>query len=441
MKIAWFTPFNRESAIGRYSAQVVDALIDSGLDVTVFAYKAKDDSNYVPHVTQARIVFYDDNFNVTILNDYLCVYNIGDNCDYHGAILDIMQQRSGIEVIHDAYLINLYNGYFHLKKDKEEAKRIFGKDKDRIVSNITSLSKEQLELLVDNINDELNSKVTHNALAVVVHSHNHERIIRKSYDGLIQVIPLLYECASETTGKKPVDYKHLKVLTVGNVIPTKCIAQVIAAIGIADENEVIEYNICGSDSNKQYIGSLKRLIDYIGLNKQIHILGKMSDDQLNELMLEADVVVNLRQPILEGASASLIESMHYGNATIVCDDGVYGEAPDDAVIKIQTKHMVEDLSLVLKRIINGEINIESIRENAKKYVSQNNSKQKYVESFTSIVNKVISDVNEKNYEEKESEHIMNALDRCFPVASCLQGTGTLEQIAAEAEFLFGAKEK
>jgi glycosyltransferase involved in cell wall biosynthesis len=51
-------------------------------------------------------------------------------------------------------------------------------------------------------------------------------------------------------------------------------------------------------------------------------------------MSQADLFVNLRHPVMEGSSASLMQQLAYARPVLCFDSGFFGELPADAVARV-----------------------------------------------------------------------------------------------------------
>jgi glycosyltransferase involved in cell wall biosynthesis len=124
----------------------------------------------------------------------------------------------------------------------------------------------------------------------------------------------------------------IRLLTIGRVNANKCYEEVIRAIGLSDSLKAsCSYIIAGSyeSSYGTHILKLAR-----GLGVTVQLVGEVSDTELAQLMVEADIICCLRKPVLEGGSASAIEALHSGKPVIVADAGFYRELPDEFLIKV-----------------------------------------------------------------------------------------------------------
>src|SRR5437879_5174021 len=98
MRIAWFTPFGRGSAIGRASRLIVQELARS-VEVDIWHPAAKQ-----LHDSPVRTVAYPPEAPIDLvsLQAYdLAIYNLGNHLGNHRQIFEIALKTPGIDVLHD----------------------------------------------------------------------------------------------------------------------------------------------------------------------------------------------------------------------------------------------------------------------------------------------------------------------------------------------------
>ena len=129
MKIAWFTPFNKRSAIGNYSKHATEA-ISRWNEVDIYVNYDPNEGKEELYDTPLKIKRYEGLEVVSELNDYdICVYNMGDNAIYHSAIYEVLKVKKGIIIAHDICMHNFIVGYNCVyKKQYQEYLHILEKE-------------------------------------------------------------------------------------------------------------------------------------------------------------------------------------------------------------------------------------------------------------------------------------------------------------------------
>lgn len=435
MKVAWFTPFNIESAIGRYSKFAAAALMRY-VDIDIFVCQ-----NGNLHDTDCSIVRYTVENAGELLKKYdIAVYNMGDNALYHSEIYCVLKENPGIIINHDICLHNFMRGYyFGFKNDangfKALLKREYGEDEAKEIWNAASYPDKfrKLNLLKYNLSEHIGD----NVLGMIVHSQYHEKYMRKNYKGNMAVVPLLDMSDELEKLDQSIDFKAYKsdkihILTVGNLNENKRIHSIITVLG---ENHILaenfDYTLIGSQENKSYCDNLKVLIDKYKLNDQVRMVGFVNHKELAYYYHGADIVSNLRFPAYEGASASIVEQMVIGKACIVTNTGVYAEFYDNCLMKIDSDKEIEELTRTLLNILENRTTIEIIGKNAKDFAAKYFDRDLYASKVYNFLKQVIF-----------TRPIYNVKDKCTQVISDMPSVCMTElprRIAKEISDLYDQK--
>jgi glycosyltransferase involved in cell wall biosynthesis len=94
---------------------------------------------------------------------------------------------------------------------------------------------------------------------------------------------------------------------------------------------------------------------HLGLGDRVSVSGALPRAAYNAEVAAASVLVCLRDPVLEAASASLLDGMASGAAVVVYDAGHYAELPDDAVSKVDPVGGREALVAALELLRSPEL--------------------------------------------------------------------------------------
>lgn len=391
MKIAWCTPFSDKSAIGFYSKLACEAL-NKRHQVTIYT------ACLPPYYSTDVKVFSIDNLFDFVQEldsfDYI-IYNLGDNSNFHSKIYDISRQRKGIVILHDITMLNFFYGYFFVYKGEKELFKDF-------LLNTYGLEGYQ-EITAAMVDSDKWSKIDfikYNCVrdivkksnGIIVHSNFHKEILQNQVGGIIAKINFPYLCSNMKKIKEEKQREDkIKILTVGRVNPNKMIKEVICAIGEDDflKTQVI-YTIAGGIHNQQYYEELINIIKEYKLDDLVKLEGEVSSDKLQMLYNEAHILINLRDPVIEGASWSLVEQMAQGKPIIVANVGFYSEMPDDCVIKINLseREKIKNIQQGLKWIIDHPKEAKHKGAHAKEFLSKQFSPALYVDELEKFIDRL-----------------------------------------------------
>jgi glycosyltransferase involved in cell wall biosynthesis len=312
MKILWLTPTHSRSAIARFSKLVTDALYLKGYGIRVCSieseFKSSDCQGYLaqPVLSFANIMSgsLDDEYDAIVVN-------FGDHYPNHALCLDAINHRRVVGIFHDADMTNFGNG----------TRAIRGKAGNEILPVGTNVT-EALARRCD---------------GVVAHSDFYISTL-EACDGPIARIPLAWALPEGIQRRRDdrrgsgSESDQFTLLTFGNINVNKCADRVISAIGMdAVLKRHVAYRLVGAiepDVREKLTKQAREL------EVNLTIVGAVEDKELHQELVAADGVSCLRNPVLEGASASAIEAMLHGCAVMVSDAGFYQGLPDDTVRKV-----------------------------------------------------------------------------------------------------------
>lgn len=354
MKIAWFTPLSKKSAIARASVAIATELARLA-DVHVCHFESgdvRDTSVPVKRFASASAV--DDR---TLDNYDLAIYNFGNYLPFHREIFLLSRHWPGICILHDIVMHHFFAAYY-LEDLRSPAaysllmERLYGEEGASAAAR--SLGGQRVWECDDVSRFPLFEEVVQGALGVVTHSEFFRRRVAANYTGPTRRIPLAYDAdrTSPVQSRKRLGVEEDCVLlvTVGHVNPNKRIEAVIDAVGrLGAVAQHIVYAVLGPGS-PEYQRTLEAAVRRNHLEGVVRFLGAVPDDLLRAYLSHADICINLRFPATEGASASAIEEMLFGKPLIVTDTGFYSELPGDCVVKIDPARE-EDLSGELSRLV------------------------------------------------------------------------------------------
>jgi glycosyltransferase involved in cell wall biosynthesis len=338
VKIAWVAPLAAESAIARFSTHVASRLA-RGADVEYWT-----DSASPRHACDVPVVQWTHAAAAAerLRSADVVAYNIGDSLPFHGRILDLLERRPGIVILHDRVLHHMFVGRYLEQGGAaayaEALHRQHGERAARVAKRALAwrISPWENDRFVDRY--PLFGDAVAGATGVIVHSASHAAALR----GVPVRVRQLYLPAYDVELPPPAPYdggdpaRPLRMVTVGWVNPNKHVDAVLRALG-ADPvlRERLRYDVLGPlNDSRGHATHLRTLIAELGLEDVVQLRGFVDEPTLRAELSAADIFVNLRAPAMEGASASLMESLEHGRPIVVYDTGVYAELPDDAVVKV-----------------------------------------------------------------------------------------------------------
>lgn len=405
MNIVIFSPVVEFSAIGMMNHLLVQALLKQKHAVVVVRTEYEDYKHLPSQVTACDVLPWQETEKIleaTAAAD-INIYQIGDNYSLHAGCVAWLPKVSGIVCLHDYYLANLFNGFAQfIERDQAEKiiDSLYGKSASTIFFSTISSSEEFIKQT--HKKTPMVEWIAQMALGVIVHSTwDIQRVIKFCPGPVyfqelpnikpIQGIKNIFEEAAKNTSS--VNYftanRIVHVLTIGNANENKRIKSIIQAISQSSYSHKIHYHIAGSitDNQRMYLQSLAN-----SLNVNISLWGSVSDEVLENIIQQSDIITCLRWPALESASASLIEALLHKRPTIVTDTGFYSELPDHVVFKIDPHNEIAELVVLLNTLVD-KIHQDTKAlgehvENAYQWASKKFCIEKYANTVIEVGNKI-----------------------------------------------------
>ncbi|MGF1619240.1 MAG: glycosyltransferase family 4 protein [Rhodomicrobiaceae bacterium] len=387
MKIGWVTPIHHASAIGRSGIGIAEAIAKAGVEVDILRSERDRLLKEQRLPTRLNIHSLAAMRNYAALEAYdLLVYNIGDNADFHLHAVSALMQVPGVCIFHDLLILNLFTGWM---AENNRTSGIPSAIDDIYGAGAYSPATPGACYLTRAVNDfPMLEWLAPRALAAVAHGRHYLSRLRESCPGPVRHIPLAYDLPAEIP---PPSHRsqgdELRLTTIGHINRNKLCAEVIRAIGAtAVLRKRCCYRLAGpiSDEMRQ---DLAGLAERLGV--KLHIAGAVSKSGLAREIEDADIMVCLRNPVLEGASASAIEAMLAGRPLVVIDHGFYRDLPDDLTIKLAPDFTIETLSERICWLVDHPDQCRMLGERAATWARDAFSFETYAKSFIELAEKAI----------------------------------------------------
>ncbi|HYI83723.1 MAG TPA: glycosyltransferase, partial [Acetobacteraceae bacterium] len=219
----------------------------------------------------------------------------------------------------------------------------------------------------------------------VVHANHYANRVRAVCPGAVDVIPLAYE---GLVPPPPGDIgREVVVATIGLVNRNKRIADMLRAMaGSAPMRQRIRYRLVGpaEPAEQQALVSLARSLGV----PEPEFTGWVEEADMPRHLAAVDAICCLRNPVLEGASASLILAMRTGRPVLVSDHGPYAEIPDGLVLKCRPGHEATDVRLHLEALLVDPAPARAMAKRARAYAEATFTASGYVDRLLPHIDRV-----------------------------------------------------
>lgn len=393
MKIGWFTPFLKNSAIGKYSKIATD-ILSRDHDIDILTFNEQEEGEL--HDTSLNIYQFKGYkyLDFRISNYDLIVYNMGNSVDWFSNIYETSLRHPGILILHDYIMHHFFLSYF-LKKDNLEGyfaamEKTYGAEAAEIARS--SFSSHGLPLWKSSQVAkfplcELLAPTSH---ATVVHSKFHAKLLNHSNPFPVETIYFPYieksRRSSATKAELGLPEDKIIVASTGCVASHNRIDKIISAIaGKSDLQSKLLYLIIGPPRDKEYYDRLQLKVLRYGLERCVKFLGFLPEDTYYDYLNCVDIFANLRFPATESASWSLVEKLYSGKPVIANNIGFYGEMPDNCLIKINPACEIADVSDSLTKATNDFAWCRQIGLDGQKFARSFFNPDRYIENFNLLL--------------------------------------------------------
>jgi glycosyltransferase involved in cell wall biosynthesis len=347
-----FTPLPpARNGIADYAHELISALQDYYTCICIIADDApspKIDGINVNWITVSRYMF-DRQRYINMRH----LFQMGNNTG-HAYMLPWLERLNGITTIHDASLTNLFMTIAAEGRRSKGLRAALGGD----ITPEIGLVSDAVEAIGGSgllLGEETNGLdlVALSSRALVVHSHiAASRVLAAAPRAKVEFIPHLVKRAT-LPKKRDTNNRPFKLLCLGYIARAKKIDLLLRATKILRDSGIdIVLTIAGAPDRLNY--DIEADINALDLKTNIHLLGYVTNSEIDELLLDCDMLVNLRSPTTGETSGVLTRAMALGCVCIVTDVGSYAEIPQDCVLKIPLAHMTPgNIAQTINSLINN----------------------------------------------------------------------------------------
>jgi glycosyltransferase involved in cell wall biosynthesis len=389
-RIAWAGPWNARSSIASFGALVVGELAARGHEVVVFRTETGDMLALPPRPAPGPMAPLGEAPPEALLRDYdAFIVNLGDQYGHHGAAISALLRAPALAIIHDAFLAHLYNGWAVAEGRASGAAAVLG----AVYGEAEAAAGGPFMLPLEEMAARRPMLEWFAALAAgaVVHSNHYAERVRSVCPGPVGVIPLTHVSIS-VPPPPPIDgARGVVVASIGHVNPNRRVADMLRAMaGSAPLRERVRYRLVGGvePSEREALCGLARSLGV----PEPEFTGWVEDADMPRRLADVDAICCLRNPVLEGASGSLVLSMLTGRPVLVSDHGSYAEVPDGLVLKCRPGHEATDVRLHLEALLADPAPARAMAARARAYAAETHSPRRYVDRLLPHLDRVTKGV-------------------------------------------------
>lgn len=274
--------------------------------------------------------------------------NMGNSSIFHGGFLQMTSRIPTVVILHDLalqemYLQAIHKGLMSLDKYLDDMEQWYGQAgrqqallcwEGRISAYDLNMAHPGFEILMKN------------AVAIVTHtSAAHKAVAKRRFVPAYQ-LDLPYKAQHASSSERSIS-GPLRLMQFGYIGPNRRLENILEALAGLDSSIEFIFDICGKLWDPDRI---KLLCEQLGLTDKVNFKGFVSEPKLDEMLSQAHLVFNLRNPTMGEASGSQLRIWDATAASVVTDHGWYHDISDEAVFRISKENEVAEIRALLHQI-------------------------------------------------------------------------------------------
>ena len=392
MKLNWFSPLPYEHTdIAHYTARIIP-ILSRACDLTLCTYQSEWDKSledYAPVLS-----FKEDNLDWSILNRAdATLFNIGNNVIYHKEIFFFSQQHSGIIILHDFNLHELFEDMYRPQSDYkylEILRYIYGsKGLEKGINYIKGETTKDTMIKMF----PLYELALMNSLGAITHNYDKLEYISDKNHAPVLYTPLPYTNENNIRPLNPKIFStrkrtKLSVICFGYLGgKNRRLIPILKSLAVYPQKDLLHLNIYGEI---QFLDQIVSLIESLKLKNIVTFHGFATENKLNTALDSADLAINLRFPTRGEASGSLLRTWNHALPCLVTKAGWFKKLPDSCVAFVRPEAEEEDIHRHLDACLVTPERYREIGLAGRKYLEENHSSETFVRNLMKFIPQVIS---------------------------------------------------
>jgi len=379
LRIGWATPWNTRSAIAQSASEVAFELARRGHVITVLRTEVGEALDWEPRPAPGQIRRLVDVGPHELRDGFdVVVAHIGDHYGYHGALLERLHETVVVGVFHDAFLASIAVQW--LRGDETSIRAML---RDTYDSDTWPAGEPFFQDIGDvSRRRPLIEWLARQTVGAVAHAQHYAQRLHDTCPGPVAVIPLAFSVPDLPL--PPASWHQITIGVIGVGNPNKRVDQLILALGASPIlRSRCRIRVIGDVSSQ-----MREPLTWLAHTARIsapEFTGWVSDEELLWQLRDVDIMSCLRNPVLEGASASLILAQLSGRPTLVTGHGSYAEVPADTVLRCAPGHEARDVMRHLERVIDDPAARLAIGRRAQAFATARHAPAAYVDKLLPLL--------------------------------------------------------
>jgi glycosyltransferase involved in cell wall biosynthesis len=346
MKIAFVLNLDSRSAIARETLKLCEYVrLELAHDVVLFSplgTERLDTTLLIKNFSHPEEI-------VNILREFdHVIYPIGDS-PHHVNSVFLLRRVPGFCIMHDIDISNLMHSYLNGFQDDS---LVSAYENFRGYTGVTTGKIDSLSTLIKLSQNEIWQRFPHAKILLLgsygwlTHSNfAHLAIASGSGEkGVISKLPFTPPPHYEENFQLAQTLPDESILVLGMLNSNKSPELILKSFSLVSEkhsNTVLKFVGYSSSETKTH---LKKMASDLGISESVEFIGEVNDIRLEHELSNAGIFLNLRNPVLEAMSYSLLEQAFTGRPVVCFNHGHYMEMPDSIIDKVPVNISEQDLA-------------------------------------------------------------------------------------------------
>jgi len=322
-----------------------------------------------------------------------CIYNIGNNPVFHGAIWQVARRHAGIVILHDTRLHNFFDGLYRVQwRDLagylEVMNFYYGEEGLRDGADCYRNEARNIKEMSERY--PLTEHALENSLGVIVHTEQAFEELSKRSDRPVAYLPLPFTAPrgqnrtqSSPGTRTPMSDSNdapYRLIMFGYIGRNRRLEAVLEALHGMPERERFHLDVFGEILDNE--DQIRRQIRDLGLKKLVTLDGFAPEEKLDEALLQADLAINLRNPTMGEASGSQLRIWAHALPSLVTNVGWYSTLPTDAVVHVRAdENESGDIQSALRAFVDNPERFAAMGQRGRKILEAQHLPEKYAEGL------------------------------------------------------------
>jgi glycosyltransferase involved in cell wall biosynthesis len=323
-----------------------------------------------------------------------CIYNIGNNPLFHGAIWQVARQHAGIVILHDTRLHHFFDGLYRVQWRDLPAylaamEFYYGERGVRDGADCFRNDARNINEMAEKY--PLTKHALENSLGVVVHTTDALAELSADSNSPVAYLQLPFPSSSLpglAAGRRPPEHERpYRLVMFGYIGRNRRLEAVLNTLHGMPERDRFHLDVFGEilDDERR----VKARIRELGLKRIVTLHGFATEDLLDKALARSDLAINLRYPTMGEASGSQLRIWAHALPSLVTNVGWYATLSDETVVHIRAdENEVGDIQAALRAFLDNPSRFAEMGKRGRNILEEQHSPESYAQGLIEFVEDV-----------------------------------------------------